>query len=354
MAAVSDKKTKGQFYTVNHAYILTDMPGPPEDSRCIIEPFAGKGDLLDWVLSKNTSGLPIEAYDIDPKRHDIIMRDTLLSPPNYHNAWILTNPPYLARNKSVSKTVFDMYDTNDLYKCFIMSLVRQSEPARGGIMIIPAGFFLSPRDIDVRVRSAFLERYRVLRVRYFEETVFPDTTTTVVAVAFERIEESATAQVIPWQLMPTGTVQEFTLCREDAWIVGGDIYRLTGPAGVEVRRWVVGGTLKPGEQLTELTLSALDSGRADGRIELTYRAGYCYPAKDSSRTYATLCVRGRRLTVDEQRQVAMRFNGFLEARRAATWSLFLPQYRESKEYARKRIPFELAYRIVEWIIGQLS
>ncbi len=328
------------------------MPVPPVDSRCIIEPFAGKGDLLDWVLPMNTTGLPVEAYDIDPKRADIVVRDTLLSPPDYSNAWILTNPPYLARNKSSVKTVFDMYDTNDLYKCFIMSLVRQTVPARGGILIIPAGFFLSPRDVDTRVRGAFLERYRIIRVRYFEEAVFPDTTTTVVALAFER-GEMGLSQVIPWRLMPAGIMQEFTLRKEDDWIVGGDIYRLAVPTGVEVRRWVEGSVLKSGEQLTELTLSALDSGRADGRICLSYRPGYCYPAKDTSRTYATLCIRGRRLSVDEQRQIAVRFNELLETRRAATWSLFLPQYRESKEYARKRIPFELAYRIVEWAIGLL-
>ena len=28
----------------------------------------------------------------------------------------------------------------------------------------------------------------------------------------------------------------------------------------------------------------------------------------------------------------------------------LPQYRESKEYARKRIPFDLAYRIVQHLM----
>ena len=112
--------------------------------------------------------------------------------------------------------------------------------------------------------------------------------------------------------------------------------------------------LKEGEQRTELTLCALDSGTADGRIRLEYRTGYCYPAKDTSRTFATLCMQGRCLTVEEQKVVANRFNEFLETKRTETWSLFLPQYRESKEYARKRIPFELAYSLVSWIISQLG
>ena len=97
---VDDKKDKGQFYTTQSSYILEGFD-VPTDARCIIEPFAGQGDLIDWV--KQCSTLPIEAYDIQPKRDDIQQRDTLQDPPNYENAWILTNPPYLARNKSQNK-----------------------------------------------------------------------------------------------------------------------------------------------------------------------------------------------------------------------------------------------------------
>jgi len=48
-----------------------------------------------------------------------------------------------------------------------------------------------------------------------------------------------------------------------------------------------------------------------------------------------------------------RFNEYIEQKRSDTWSLFLPQFRESKEYARKRIPFELAYRIICHLIHNL-
>jgi len=42
--------------------------------------------------------------------------------------------------------------------------------------------------------------------------------------------------------------------------------------------------LKAGEQLTEMTLCALDSGTEHGRICLEYKPGYTYPAKDCSRS----------------------------------------------------------------------
>ena len=342
---------KGQFYTVNSSYILDGLSMPPASARCVIEPFAGKGDLLEWLV-KNGNALPVELYDIDPKKEGVVKRDTLMDPPNYKDAWILTNPPYLARNKCDKKELFDMYDTNDLYKCFITSLTNQEQCA-GGIFIIPAGFFLSPRDLDVRCRNAFLSKYKLLQVKYFEETVFPDTTTTVVAFSFERSPVLLEEQSVEWVSCPSGEKRVFKMSQEHDWIIGGDIYKLAGPAGVRVRRHVEGQALKEGEQRTSMTLSALDSGTKDGRICLEYKEGYVYPAKECSRTYATLCVKGKTLTLEQQKKICVEFNALVEKKRSETWSLFLPQYRESKEYARKRIPFELAYTIVLHLIGRL-
>jgi hypothetical protein len=346
--AKEGKKMKGQFYTVNSSYILDGLSMPPETARCVIEPFAGKGDLLEWLV-KNGNTLPLELYDIDPKKEGVIQRDTLMYPPNYKDSWILTNPPYLARNKCDKKELFDKYDTNDLYKCFITSLTQQ-EPCAGGILIIPAGFFLSPRNVDVRCRNEFLSKYKLLQVKYFEETVFPDTTTTVVAFAFEKSPTLLTEQSVEWVSLPSGDKRTFIMSKENDWIIGGEIYRLSVATGVKVRRHIEGQKLKEGEQRSSMTLCALDSGTKDGRICLEYKEGYVYPAKECSRTYATLCIQGKNLSSEEQKKICLEFNALLEKKRSETWSLFLPQFRESKEYARKRIPFELAYTIVLHLI----
>ena len=343
------KKNKGQFYTVNNSYILNGLPLPPTTARCIIEPFAGKGDLLEWLI-QNDNKLLIEAYDIEPKQTGILERDTLMNPPNYAGAWILTNPPYLARNKCTEKDIFDKYNTNDLYKCFITSLTMQEEACAGGIFIIPAGFFLSPRELDVRCRNDFLSKYKLLRVKYFEETVFPDTTTTVVAIAFEKSPILLTEQLVEWVSMPSGETRQFKMSKDNDWIIGGDIYKLATPMGIKVRRHVEGQQLKDGEQRTSMTLAALDSGTQKGRICLEYKEGYIYPAKECSRTYATLCIQGKTLTAEEQQEICLAFNSIVEKKRNETWSLFLPQFRESKEYARKRIPIELAYTIVQHLL----
>ena len=345
---MSQKKQNGQFYTTNATYILSGMPSPPSDIATVIEPFAGKGDLVDWVRATNFKG-SLTAYDIDPKRNDIICRDTLLNPPDYTGAWIITNPPYLARNKSADKTIYDLYESNDLYKCFLATI----SGCRGGIVIIPAGFFFSPREMDVRCRNEFMTNYRITMVKYFEETVFSDTTTTVVAIAFETSFTKMTEQSVVWRTSPSNQEKVYTMTVADDWIIGGDIYRLPIDDTVRVRRFVVGQPLNENEQQTYMTLNALDSGKHDGRISLTYKKDYLYPAKDCSRTYATLRISGRTLSESEQIRICELFNQLLEEKREATWSLFLPQFRESKEYARKRIPFELAYTIVRHLVQQL-
>jgi hypothetical protein len=334
------KKERGQFYTVNHDYILEGMTIP---AGRIVEPFAGRGDLITWLRNQGIER-PVEAYDIEPKMDGVIYRDTLLDPPNYEDAWILTNPPYLARNKCDKKEIFDLYGVNDLYKCFLETIQK----CAGGIIIIPAGFFFST---DSECRNTFMTNFRILKVKYFEETVFPDTSTTVVAIAFEAAGSPLVEQEVEWNRLPSKEKHTFRVSAEYDWIIGGDIYKLPVPPGIRISRHVEGQALKPGEQQTWLTLNALDSGLEGGRIKLEYKEGYVYPGISTSRTYATLRIRGLTLSEEMQTSLCIRFNSLLEQKRKETWSLFLPQFRESKDYARKRIPFDLAYRIVLYLLS---
>lgn len=90
-----NKKEFGQCYTVNYKYILQNFI-TQDNLQNIIEPFAGNGDLLNFLDKEKYF---IESYDIDPKKNFIIKRDTLLKPPYFKNKFVITNPPFLARNK---------------------------------------------------------------------------------------------------------------------------------------------------------------------------------------------------------------------------------------------------------------
>lgn len=338
---MQSKKQKGQFYTVNADYILNGLDFPPNNEK-IIEPFVGKGDLIKNITN-------VISYDIEPKVDNAVVRDTLLNPPNYKDSWVITNPPFLARNKSSDKTIFNKYNTNDLYKCAIKSILD----CKGGILIIPAGFFFSDRNIDSELRKTFMKTFEITKVKYFEETVFPDTTTTVVAFSFVRSNIPLTEQNIEWLKMPHKISKIFNVELKNNWIIGGEIHNIPKPKFC-ICRYVVDNKKSNEFHLTNITLNALDSGNINSRISLQYKKDYIYKGKETSRTYATIMIKNVILSEDQQQRLCIKFNEFIEDRREKYWSLFLPQYRESKEYARKRIPFDLAYKIIGNIIETLT
>ena len=112
----------GQFYTTNYSYILQGLT-IPENIQTIIEPFAGNGDLLEFIKTQTHIKQPtLECYDIDPKQYYIVKRDTISNPPDYKNKYLLTNPPYLARNKSDEKH----YLINMMLMIYINVLLKNS------------------------------------------------------------------------------------------------------------------------------------------------------------------------------------------------------------------------------------
>ena len=190
-----NKQKLGQFYTTNYKYILSNLVIPQNITK-IIEPFCGNGDLLNFI-DKNKYVL--ECYDIEPKYKYIIKKDTIKEPPNYKNAFIITNPPYLSRNKSDNKEMFDKNDVNDLYKCHIKDLLTNNPI--GGILIIPLNFFCSIRIMDIELRQKFLNIYVIKQLNIFEEKVFDDTSYTVCSFQYEYKPNSN--QSIPITIYPS-------------------------------------------------------------------------------------------------------------------------------------------------------
>ncbi len=69
----------------------------------------------------------------------------------------------------------------------------------------------------------------------------------------------------------------------------------------------------------------------------------------SARTYATLIIEPT-IDIKRQEKLVEDFNNYLEEQREKYNSLFLTNYRESKDIARKRISFDLVYSIVNYLL----
>ena len=71
----------------------------------------------------------------------------------------------------------------------------------------------------------------------------------------------------------------------------------------------------------------------------------------TARCYATLVI-APQLSDHEQEFLVEKFNTFINEKRSEYHSLFLTNYRESKGIARKRISFDLAFKICSYLLRQ--
>jgi hypothetical protein len=355
--SVIDKESKkqlGKFYTEEYNYIFQDFLLPPHDSTHFMEPFVGKGHLLRFL--ENYYNLPlaslhIDYFDLEQHMEGTDIRDSIQTPPHYENTFILTNPPYLALNKTNEKETFRMYGVNDLYKCFLKTVIH-GNPS-GGLFILPINFWSSIRKSDILLRKMFLERFQIVRMNLFEQRVFHDTTFTVTSFLFQKRNEHNDNYIIPTYIFPSKTYKEFEISEFTHWMIGGELYHLPQNEGIVISRVYQRENKDEivGNPNTRIFLHALDDG-VEKRIHLEFleHGKDLYIGKDTDRTYASLQIHPP-LSEIEQRGIVKRFNQYLEKKREEYHSMFLTNYRESRDFARKRISFQFVYQILNYLIS---
>ena len=337
------KRTLGQYFTTNHQYILSGMK-IPDNVVNIIEPFAGEEHLLNFITDK--SRYNIECLDIDPKKEHIIRQDTINYPPSYNNKFIITNPPYLARNKSECKIAFNNYDVNDLFKCFLKNLTVNH--CLGGIVVVPLNFWSSIRKNDILLRKSFLEQYKIIRLNIFEENVFDDTSYAVCSFQFEKTEEK-TKITLPITIYPSKTEFSSILNDTNNYLIGGEIYHLPTKGNFKIYRLTKNNLDR---QNTNILVKCIDDNQKSKiglSIVLDKDIYIDTTPNNTARTYSTLVIEPK-IDVATQTILVEKFNSLLDEYRNKYNSLFLSNYRESKDLARKRISFDLVYSLVEHIL----
>ena len=348
------KKKYGQFYTTNYNYILQNLSITSE-TKIIIEPFVGNGDLLKFI--KKRDNYIIEKYDINPKIKDINeIRDTIKNPPSYKNKFILTNPPWLARNESQDKSLFDKYHVNDLYKCLIKELITNSPI--GGILIIPLNFWSSIRKSDVELRKLFLDKFSIIHLNIFEEQIFDDTSYTSCSFQFEikKNKKDNAYNKIKIQIYPSNKKLSINLNNKNNYTFGGDIYNLKQNTKFKIMRLTKNNIESEKKYITNILVKCIDDN-SNSKIRLNIVAKnnrYIDETENlSARSYATLIINPI-LNKEKQKKLVKEFNIYLNKKRDECNSLFLTNYRESKDIDRKRISFKLVYQIVNYLLNEMN
>jgi len=177
------KALLGQFFTTNSKYILQGLEQFVKDKE-IIDPFAGNQDLFSWAKQnkcKKIIGFEYDKSYVDDK--NVFFDDSINNPKKYK--FVLTNPPYLHKNKADKKTKENFFSgthpsLEDLYQISIYSILDSEE----GILIIPLNFLCAQNS--KKIRNLFFEKFKIMKLNIFFQQVFKDTTYNVVSFYYKK------------------------------------------------------------------------------------------------------------------------------------------------------------------------
>ena len=316
-------------YTTNAAQICGNLIDFIPSNATLIEPFVGDGDLIQLFPNHTW-----ELYDIEDKGNNII-QDTLFIPPDYHDKWVITNPPYLARNKATDKTLFNKYKLDDLYKISLKTMLD----ADGGILIIPTNFFTDERSIEIR--NQFLSIFQILQLNIFTIPVFESTTYSVCSFAFKR--NVNTHQTIPVNIKPENSEVIIELDKKYNYRLAGEFYDTLDKVQIKFGR--LAQIKNSNEFITHIKLYAIDTRSDLIRVEYDEKPYY---GKETDRTYATLTSK-MPLTQEQEKKLITEFNTRLNNFRKKYHNLSMTNYRD---YNRKRIGFTFAYQLMSIIYDE--
>lgn len=327
---------KTQHYTNNSQYICENLIQFLPEKGQLIEPFVGQGDLLKIIPNRS-----IETYDIDFKSIAETIQDTLKFPPNYKNKWVITNPPYLAKNKSINKEIYQQWNEDDLYKIFIKTLIPDIE---GGIIIIPVNFFTDENTANLRTH--FLQFYQIDHLNIFFQPVFGSTTYNVCSFAFHKAIEGFTQiQNIPITIFPQGEEKILTLEKEFNYRIGGRDLSLVENVKSKFGR-IVENRINL-DYITNIKLIGLDTREEPFHLEYNEEIYY---GKASDRIYATLTCK-KFLTSAQQKRLIDDANEWLMSVRKKNYNLIFTNYRD---FNRKRVGFDFIYKLLTVLLNQIE
>jgi len=369
------KKYLGQFNTTNSDYILQGF----EDivvNKNIIDPFAGSGELIEWAI-KNKARSSI-GLDIDSKllNNNIKYNDSLISIP--FAEFIITNPPYLAKNKMEAEQKVKYLSNNSVEDFYLLAIKRIIDSnANEGILIVPINFF-SAENSD-NIRKEFLTNYSIPKVNYFKNKVFDDTTYNVVSFYYKK-QTKTNQQEIIFNIYPDNISISFLLEEiYDYRIAGKEISKILSTKSLKFTNLIDNyinkntGNLKINtffnDKKTErdffvsdnlyneiknniILINCIDTNaNQNGWIkaeDIRNLNKDCLVGKITSRNIFYLLIKD--CPIDIQEKIIKLFNKTLNDLRVKYNSLFLTNFRDND---RKRVSFEFCYKLISYCYKQI-
>jgi hypothetical protein len=309
----SHKQKNGQFFTTKADHILSGFEDVVRN-KVVIDPFVGGKDLLIWA--EKNGAVDTIGYDLEPTSDDIIKNDSIANPPSYNGMVLVTNPPYLSKNKfRGDKTVFDTWKQSDLYKCHLASL--EARDCQEAIIILPSNFLC---ESSPRARKMLFESYHIVSAKYWNEPVFEDAATGICVIHIKKGKKQYQDFVLSHE---TDNVSiSIRLEERYNYLHGKDFFDHIRRASGDLEAIKTDIGMKTPN--TNIVVGLLDNGK--WKSGLSYNEGDVIFSRPKSFTTYQLTLPSITLTEQQQREVIRVFNNTLHHYRKKYHDMFLSNY----------------------------
>ena len=344
---MNDKKKYSQFYSKNTKELFNNIIdlflNDYNKNISIIEPCCGEGDIIKFLKTKNINNF--ELYDIKPKYENTQKLDTILNQIDLNNKYIITNPPYTAKNKLTKeqKNLYKDYlnDIDDLYQIYIKQIINSN--VISGILILPINFLFSNNN---KIRKEFILKYQIVFCNLFEKQIFSDTTSAICIFYFKirnKQNNNLNDFIFKSNLIRKNEIKEIIieLSNKNNYYYGYEVYKKIYEDYVILSRYDK--EINNEQYLTHIKIYTLDPNMKtiydnEPKINLL-----------TDRSFINI-VSSLELNEYEEKYIIKKFNEILLYYRNKYNSLFMSSYRE---FSRKRLSFNLIYIWLENIINEL-
>lgn len=407
------QKGLGQYYTKNNKILENHkktLIRIKTKGMTVIDPFVGEGDLILYFLSLFTKeegknllmNNKVKGFDIDIKNiqyitknlynyygvpYEVLERNFRVNDSLEHNItnkvtdFILTNPPYLAKNVCKNKHTkqhkkyFKNNSYQDLYEVALNKYINNE-----GIWIIPNNFISSKNMKDLR--SKLLKKKTIENINVYNEQLFVDTKISVCSLEmFQRntLEAQPFLNIkVKEDLIKIDIQKNGEICKEwyDSMKVKSKDFYL-GLLEEEIPKgesdfYVVNemgkiSILKTEDKFKEniknniLIFRSIDTGSYKNNLEIgLYLFEEMYKeqnidfmiSKKTTRSIIPIIFK-KELSKEQQIKIKDEFNKTLKEYREKYYSIFLSDFKNTtKGRVRKRLSFKEASSLIQSIINK--
>lgn len=398
----------GQHYTNKKIYDNHKTIVLNNKDKIIVDPYVGEGNLIMFFLDsltneeaiKKINNKEIYGFDIDLNNLEIIKNkifekynieknildeiffynDSLLNNPlidiESENIFLITNPPYLAKNhvKKLYKDDFEKYFLNNNYIDYFeiaLNLFKEYN----GLWIVPSNFLIS--EFFKNARKKILEKKEFKEIYIYEEQMFDNTKVlTTSFVLLDKKEEQTIFKINNNNKLYEYKIENYSIktsfeeliektkpfkiktgfLKKD-YIDGKEkILVMDSTDNNKIKEMFIDKKQKDYIEQNQLIFRALDTGTKKGEIALlNIKEQFhvdLFETKISSRAYVQFFLPNF-ITLEEQNKIMNIFNQIINIEREKNNSIFLTNFKNaSNGKSRKRMEFKQAYKLITYIYNE--